>query len=354
MSGLGASSMWDLFRGEVESQMKAFTDGLLALEAGDPPAEHLASAMRAAHSIKGAARIVQLDSGVRLSHVMEDCLVAAQESGLSLHGGGIDVLLSAGDLLSRLSVVNESAVPQWLEEHAGLIDQLCDQLAQVRAGTWTPSVAPAAEAPAAVAAYLSPVPEALAPPVPEAPAPPAGAAATATTAPTAEATPRLPAVSADVPEQASVFGALLFEVAGQRYGLDISRVVEVVPAVHLRTIPGVPAHVTGLCRYRGSLVPVLDLSQMLGGPPSVPRYSTRLVIVQHKGPAGQQQLLGLLAEGAAHGVTASPRHLTSSGIATPETPYLGKLATDGEEIFQLVTVDQLIPDGLRERLFAEP
>ena len=34
MSNLGAFSMWDLFRGEVESQMRAFTEGLLALEGG--------------------------------------------------------------------------------------------------------------------------------------------------------------------------------------------------------------------------------------------------------------------------------------------------------------------------------
>ena len=125
MSGLGAFSMWDLFRGEVESQMKVFTEGLLALESGEPPAAHLASAMRAAHSIKGAARIVQLDVAVRLSHVMEDCLVAAQESGLVL-GDGIDVLLSAGDMLARLSAVEESAVPQWIEAQAGALEQDAD------------------------------------------------------------------------------------------------------------------------------------------------------------------------------------------------------------------------------------
>ncbi len=151
MSGLGASSMWDLFRGEVESQMKAFTDGLLALEAGDPPAEHLASAMRAAHSIKGAARIVQLDVGVRLAHVMEDCLVAAQEAGLVLTGAGIDVLLAGGDLLSKLSEVAEESVPGWIEEHGEAIEALISQLGQVRAGTWLgPAAATATPVPASV------------------------------------------------------------------------------------------------------------------------------------------------------------------------------------------------------------
>jgi two-component system sensor histidine kinase and response regulator WspE len=40
--------------------------------------------MRAAHSLKGAARIVGMDAGVSVAHVMEDCLVAAQEGRLLL------------------------------------------------------------------------------------------------------------------------------------------------------------------------------------------------------------------------------------------------------------------------------
>ena len=101
MSNLGAFSMWDLFRGEVESQMRVFTDGLLALESGGSAKEQLAATMRAAHSIKGAARIVHLDVAVTLAHAMEDCLVAAQEGALTLDPGAIDILLSAGDLLAR-------------------------------------------------------------------------------------------------------------------------------------------------------------------------------------------------------------------------------------------------------------
>ena len=40
--------------------------------------------MRAAHSLKGAARMVGLDVGVRVAHAIEDCFVAAQEGRLKL------------------------------------------------------------------------------------------------------------------------------------------------------------------------------------------------------------------------------------------------------------------------------
>jgi len=51
-------SMLELFQGEAENQAAVITAGLLELEA-DPAAIHLLeSLMRAAHSLKGAARIV--------------------------------------------------------------------------------------------------------------------------------------------------------------------------------------------------------------------------------------------------------------------------------------------------------
>ena len=41
---------------------------------------NLEALMRAAHSVKGAARIVGLEEAVQVAHVMEDCFVAAQDN----------------------------------------------------------------------------------------------------------------------------------------------------------------------------------------------------------------------------------------------------------------------------------
>ncbi len=134
MSNLSAFSMWDLFRGEVESQMRVFTDGLLAVESGGASKEQLAAIMRAAHSIKGAARIVQLEAAVQLAHSMEDCLVAVQEGSLTLGPSSVDILLSSGDFLAQLSTLEEAAVPAWVEQESSAIALLLSQLADVRTG----------------------------------------------------------------------------------------------------------------------------------------------------------------------------------------------------------------------------
>jgi two-component system, chemotaxis family, sensor histidine kinase and response regulator WspE len=108
-SNLSGLSMLDLFRLEVENQSAILTEGLLALERERADPARLESLMRAAHSLKGAARLVALDPAVKVAHAMEDCLVAAQADSTLLTQQRIDVLLRGVDLLSHLA--REAASP---------------------------------------------------------------------------------------------------------------------------------------------------------------------------------------------------------------------------------------------------
>ena len=123
-------SMFDLFRTEVESQVQVLTAGLLALERDPAAADQLEAAMRAAHSLKGAARIVGLDAGVTVAHAMEDCFVAAQQGRLVLHQGRIDRLLAGVDLLLRIAQTPEADAALWSgEKKKEEIDAFLDTLA---------------------------------------------------------------------------------------------------------------------------------------------------------------------------------------------------------------------------------
>lgn len=100
---LSQMSMLDLFRFEAESQIAQLNASLLALEQQPDAAEHLEACMRAGHSLKGAARIVGLDTAVKVAHVLEDCFVLAQQGKLQLEKKHIDVLLRGADLLGRIA-----------------------------------------------------------------------------------------------------------------------------------------------------------------------------------------------------------------------------------------------------------
>jgi len=84
MSGedLSNFSMDELFRAEADTQCTSLTNDLLALEGTENPLPLLESLMRAAHSLKGAARIIGRDDAVQVAHVMEDCFVQSQKNGL--------------------------------------------------------------------------------------------------------------------------------------------------------------------------------------------------------------------------------------------------------------------------------
>ena len=92
MTGIDAG-MFDLFRDEVRSHTDALAAGLLELEADPTSPQRIEPLMRAAHSLKGAARIVGIDTAVRLAHAMEDALVAAQAGRVRLGAADIDALL---------------------------------------------------------------------------------------------------------------------------------------------------------------------------------------------------------------------------------------------------------------------
>ena len=133
------SSLLELFSLEAEAQTQVLSAGLLALERDPTQADHLESCMRAAHSLKGAARIVGVDAGVSVAHVMEDCLVSAQEGRLYLRPEHIDALLQGTDLLMRIATPNNAPGAADIEAYVALMGRLLDPMAAA-----IPSMTPAA------------------------------------------------------------------------------------------------------------------------------------------------------------------------------------------------------------------
>lgn len=110
---LSQFSMMDLFRTEAEAQLTLITNGLIVIEREPGNPKQLEAMMRAAHSLKGAARIVNIGAAVKIAHSMEDSFVAAQKGTLALDRRHIDVLLEATDHLARISKASEEAAMRW-------------------------------------------------------------------------------------------------------------------------------------------------------------------------------------------------------------------------------------------------
>lgn len=153
---LSGFSLMDLFRSEADGQLAALSEGLLALEGVESPTPSaLEALMRAAHSLKGAARIVGLDAAVRVAHVLEDNFVAAQKGEYVIRSADVDGLLKGVDLLGRIAQLSEEESAAWQAGNEDLIAGTVASLERLRSGGPPAEEAPPTPSPAKVA----PVPD---------------------------------------------------------------------------------------------------------------------------------------------------------------------------------------------------
>lgn len=164
-------SLLELFTAELDVHLPALTEGLLVLDKEPGATGQLSSLMRAAHSIKGAARIVGLDTTVELTHALEDCFVAAQENSIRFTSDSVDVLLRSLDLLPRV------AQPEVDPGDLVLVADIVKELKAIKEGR-SAAPAPAVPAPAVPPPGTPSPPPPATPPPAETPDPFAAAVAT--------------------------------------------------------------------------------------------------------------------------------------------------------------------------------
>ena len=147
---------------------------------------------------------------------------------------------------------------------------------------------------------------------------------------------------------------LVFELARDRYVVDVSQVAEVLPLVAITQIPHAPPAVAGILNYRGAPVPVIDVSQLALGRPAERRLSTRIVLIHYPVAEGQTRLLGLIAERATQTMRRAQTDFVASGVTSEGASYLGPVAPDSRGLLQWLDARTLLPASVRDMLFRQP
>ncbi|WP_419571471.1 hybrid sensor histidine kinase/response regulator [Rheinheimera sp.] len=106
------ASLLELFLLEAQAQTQLLDQGLIRLSTHPASPAELESCMRAAHSIKGAARLVGVNPAADLAHEMEELLVLAmrgqvllspQQTQLLMQGSAAILQLAQGQTVSQLA-----------------------------------------------------------------------------------------------------------------------------------------------------------------------------------------------------------------------------------------------------------
>jgi two-component system chemotaxis sensor kinase CheA len=127
-----------LYVAEAGEHLAGFAKDLVRLEeaarqgGGEGAREAIDSCFRHAHSVKGMSASMQLDAVAELAHRVEDLVDVLRKDPARLEAGAIDLLLSAGDLLTEM--VQAAARREGRASDPGMMERLADATRRLRAG----------------------------------------------------------------------------------------------------------------------------------------------------------------------------------------------------------------------------
>lgn len=117
-------SLLDFFKLELEHQTTLLSDALIGLEQNEQPKAAIEAMLRSAHSIKGAARVVNLTEISQLAHLFEDVLIGIKDGQITMSGTRFDILLQFIDFLFALSHLDSSCLYEWLKQKKEALEEL--------------------------------------------------------------------------------------------------------------------------------------------------------------------------------------------------------------------------------------
>jgi two-component system chemotaxis sensor kinase CheA len=110
------------FRAEAAELLETISAGLLAIERGDAPKNAVALLFRAAHTLKGGARVVGKTTTAEAAHMIEDALALHREQGTLPGGAEVSDFLRLVDTISRDLAEEEPADPARPDQETTRID----------------------------------------------------------------------------------------------------------------------------------------------------------------------------------------------------------------------------------------
>jgi purine-binding chemotaxis protein CheW len=137
----------------------------------------------------------------------------------------------------------------------------------------------------------------------------------------------------------SVCEFIAFRVGAQEFCIDIMSVREIRGWTPATALPHAPSYVRGVINLRGAVLPIVDLAERLGFPPTETTARQVIIVVQVSG-----QIVGLLVDAVSDILTQSTENIQPTpDVATDvaKAYVRGVLAVDGRMI-GLVELDGLI------------
>lgn len=132
---------------------------------------------------------------------------------------------------------------------------------------------------------------------------------------------------------------VVFELAYEHYGVDISAVESIIKMQAITAVPRAPVFVEGVTNLRGKILPVIDLRKRFGLPLKEFTKDTRIVVVEVSGTT-----VGIVVDGVSEVLRVSPSSVEPPPpiATTAESAFIRGIAKTDERLVTLLDLGRLL------------
>ena len=132
---------------------------------------------------------------------------------------------------------------------------------------------------------------------------------------------------------------VVFNVGKEVYGVDTSRVQEIIRMQSITHVPGAPEFVEGVINLRGKIIPVIELDRRFGLSGSEPSKARRIVVVETEG-----QVVGMVVDAVSEVLRIPVDCIDppSPLVAGVDSEYIRGIAKLEGELIILLQLDKVL------------
>lgn len=154
-------------------------------------------------------------------------------------------------------------------------------------------------------------------------------------------TQEVPATATQCGENAGTMQLVSFRLVQEEYGIEITKVQEIILMGEITRVPQTPAYIKGLINLRSTVIPVIDLRTRFGLASQDPTDETRIMVVNMAG-----KTIGIIVDAVSEVLRISRDQIAPPPptVTGSDRNYLTGLVNLENRLLILLNLDKLLGD----------
>jgi chemotaxis-related protein WspB len=130
---------------------------------------------------------------------------------------------------------------------------------------------------------------------------------------------------------------LLFYVGENRYAVNCSDILRIIPKITLKEVPYAVRYVAGFLNLAGKPIPVVDFCQLIEQREAKNSLNSRIILIKDV-YSHSERVVGILGEKVGEIINLSPDQFSRTEFPLYHFPYLDRVYSDDQGIIQYINI----------------